>query len=298
MAPLGAHDIVLCMASMGFRPLREFAEAAGKAGFSAISLSGGDYEAARAAGLSEADIRAMLIDNGLRVAEIDGTVDWLNPSREVMGAGYDLSIPFFGHSERRLLEIAETVGARSITAVDPFMWTVPLDRMVEAFARLCDRVAECGLLVHLEFLSWGPVPNLHTAWEIVRQADRPNGGLALDVLHLMRSDSRALLETIPGERIFATQFCDGPAERIGDCFADVANRALPGEGAFDLVEIVRTLDAGGCNAPVGVEVMNPTLSALAAEEVARRCHRSIASVLHAARSRTLPPKTWDRGAPH
>lgn len=131
MAALGPDDTVLCTATMGFGALREFAEAAGSAGFSAISLSGGDYKSARAAGLSDADIRSLLADNNLRVAELDGVVDWLFPLPDRQGAGYDLDIPFFGHSQDTFFAIAEALDARSISAVDPFLRTAPLEQMAE-----------------------------------------------------------------------------------------------------------------------------------------------------------------------
>ena len=288
MAALGPDDTVLCTATMGFGALRDFAEAAGGAGFSAISLSGGDYKSARAQGLSDGDIRSLLADNNLRVAELDGVVDWLFPLPDRQGAGYDLDIPFFGHSQDAFFAMAEVLDARSISVVDPFLRTAPLDRMAEAFARLCDRAADHGLLVHLEFLSWGPVPDLGTAWEIVRLAGRDNGGIMLDVLHLMRSGGREVLSGIPGERILATQFCDGRLARQGDCFADAANREWPGQGEFVLPALLRELRAAECMAPLGVEVMGEATAGLSPREIARRAHEGLEHVREASRV-SLPP---------
>ena len=288
MAALGPDDTVLCTATMGFGALRDFAEAAGGAGFSAISLSGGDYKSARAQGLSDGDIRSLLADNNLRVAELDGVVDWLFPLPDRQGAGYDLDIPFFGHSQDAFFAMAEVLDARSISVVDPFLRTAPLDRMAEAFARLCDRAADHGLLVHLEFLSWGPVPDLRTAWEIVRLAGRDNGGIMLDVLHLMRSGGREVLSGIPGERILATQFCDGRLARQGDCFADAANREWPGQGEFVLPALLRELRAAECMAPLGVEVMGEATAGLSPREIARRAHEGLEHVREASRV-SLPP---------
>ncbi len=288
MAALGPDDTVLCTATMGFGALRDFAEAAGGAGFSAISLSGGDYKSARAQGLSDGDIRSLLADNNLRVAELDGVVDWLFPLPDRQGAGYDLDIPFFGHSQDAFFAMAEVLDARSISVVDPFLRTAPLDRMAEAFARLCDRAADHGLLVHLEFLSWGPVPDLRTAWEIVRLAGRDNGGIMLDVLHLMRSGGREVLSGIPGERILATQFCDGRLARQGDCFADAANREWPGQGEFVLPALLRELRAAECMAPLGVEVMGEATAGLSPREIARRAHEGLEHVREASRA-SLPP---------
>ena len=276
MSTLGFEDNVLCTTAMSSRSLREFCEAAGIAGFSAISLAGSDYKEARSSGLSDPDIRMLLADNGLQVAELDGIVDWLKPLPGAQESGFDVTLPFFGHTEEDFYTIADAVDARSVTAADPFPSSESLDEKVEAFARLCDRAAEHGLLVHLEFLSWGPVPDLATGWDVVRTADRPNGGLTIDTLHLIRSGSRDSLPSIPAEKIFSTQFCDGPEERVGNRFSDAANRQLLGEGDFGLASILRELENMGCSAPLGFEVMNPALSAKSAVEVARIAYESVA----------------------
>lgn len=290
MRELGSGDTVLCTATMGFRPLREFIEAAAGAGFTAVSLSGADYKGARASGLSDADLRGLLADNDLRVAELDGIVDWLRPLPAAQGVGYGLDNPFFGHTIEEFFAIGETIGARSVTAVDPFMGTAALDEMSEAFARLCDRAIQHQLLVHLEFLSWGPVADLATAWEIVRRADRPNGGLMLDTLHLVRSDSEDVLAEIPGERIFATQFCDGTVERRLDPFSDAANRLWPGQGEFDLAQILRELRAKGCTAPLGIEVMNDQVGGWTSPEVAEKAFTSLSQIKTQAQKQTKPPR--------
>ena len=47
-------------------------------------------------------------------------------------------------------------------------------------------------------------------------------------------------------------------------------RQLPGEGAAHVVEIVQTLDAIGCTAPIGVEVFSDALWAMDPGDAARR----------------------------
>lgn len=283
MADLGPDDTVLCTATMGFGRLCDFAEAAGRVGFSAISLSGGDYASARAEGMSDRDIRRLLADNGLQIAELDGVVDWLAPLPQTQGAGYDLDIPFFGHAQDAFFAMADALGARSITAVDPFERTAPIDQMMEAFAMLCDRAAQHGLLVHLEFLSWGPVPDMQTAWDIVRGAGRANGGIMLDVLHLIRSGGRGMLARVPGDRIFATQLCDGLLDRQGDCYADAANRDWPGQGQFEVTDLLRELRAKGCCAPLGVEVMGTVTAGLTPETLASKAYAALQAVRTRAR---------------
>lgn len=196
MTDLGPGDTVLCT-TMGFGPLRAFVEAASSAGFSAISLSGGDYKAARSAGMSDPDIRTLLADNAIRVAELDGVVDWLRPLPREQGQDTVWTIPSSVIHKAKIFDMAGhwarvrlRRSTRSWALFHGMKWP-------EAFARLCDRAADFCLLVHLEFLSWGPVPDPVTASDVVRLANRPNGGLVLDTLHLMRSGGLNLSQIAP-----------------------------------------------------------------------------------------------------
>ena len=142
----------------------------------------------------------------------------------------------FGYGEQDLFDIAETFGARSLNAVDVFGGDWSIAAATEAFAGLCDRAIERGLLVHIEWLPWSRIPDVATAWEIVRDADRPNGGIAVDAWHYVRSGAdEATLRAIPGERILGLQLDDGPlAPEANLVEATLHERLLPGEGEFDL----------------------------------------------------------------
>ena len=272
---LGAGDLVLCSGTLhrdtGFR---ERAEAAAAGGFAAISLWGRDYSAARASGLSDADIRALLDDNDLGVAELDPAWWWL-PGAADIGRSIrpeDDEQGVFAYGEDELFTIADAVGARSVNAVDVFGGDWSVDDAAGAFASLCDRAANHGLLVHLEFLPWSRVPDLTTAWAIVRQADRPNGGITVDSWHFFRGDNTLDdLRAIPGSRVLGIQLDDGPADPEANLIeATLHDRRLPGDGDFELVGLIDVLRAIGTEAPVGVEVFSDELHALPPSDAARR----------------------------
>jgi len=274
---LERHDLVLCAGTVLRAPLAERIEAAAAAGFAAISLWPDDYKRARAAGTTDADLRAMLDHHGLAVAELDHVSRWL--------PGVDGALPPVGHALDDLLAIADAVGGRSVNVVELFGQRAPVEVAAAAFAGLCDRAAGHGLLVHLEFLPWSAIPDLATAWEIVRLADRPNGGLMIDSWHHLRSrQGHAALRAVPGARITGLQLSDAPAEPEGHILDEtLRRRRLPGDGDGDLVELVRILDEIGCTAPVGVEVFSEELAALPAAEVARRAAQATRAVLDRAR---------------
>ena len=185
-----------------------------------------------------------------------------------------------------LCPIAGSIGARSLTVVEFYGVDLEVDAAAAGFAQVCDRAADHGLLAHLEFLPWAGIPDLRTAWEIVRRADRANGGLLVDSWHLFRSGSTlAELSAIPGERVLYVQIDDAPADAEPDLSDETQHRRLlPGEGSFDLVGLVRTLDRIGCTAPIGVEVFSDELAAHPVGEVARRCADATRRVLLAART--------------
>ncbi len=275
---LGPNDLVLCAGTLLGASFVERVKAASDAGFSGISLWSEDYERAKAAGLSPTDMRSMLADHGLEIAELDAVTRWLPGADRVEGGPFD-------HSAEELLAIAEAVGGRSLNVVEIFGTRVPVEAAAEAFARLCDRAREHGLLVHLEFLPWSAFPDLAAAWEVVRLAGRQNGGVLLDTWHHTRSrEGDAVLRAVPAKRIFALQLSDAPAEPDGEMLDETMHRRrLPGEGDGGLAEVIRTLDDLGCKAPVGVEVFSDELAALAPDDVARRTAAATRRVLASAR---------------
>jgi sugar phosphate isomerase/epimerase len=264
---------VLCSGTLARgTPFRERVEAAAAAGFSAISMWGRDHAAARDEGLTDADMRTLLDDHGLAVAELDPAWWWLPGAADVHIAPEHDPYDVFRFGEAELFALADTFGARSLNAVDVFGGDFTVDQAAEAFAGLCDRAAGHGLLVHLEFLPWSRVADVGAAWDVVRLADRPNGGIAVDSWHFFRGDpDYATLASVPGDRILGVQLDDGPAEPEADLMtATLQDRLLPGDGAFDLRALVDTLATAGAVAPIGVEVFSDHLHALGAAEAARR----------------------------
>jgi sugar phosphate isomerase/epimerase len=270
---LGPGDLVLCSGTLAREAtFRERVDAAVAGGFSGISLWGRDYGRARRDGLDDAGIRSLLADNGLAVAELDLAWWWLPGASDVqIPASLDTE-ELFAYDEAQLFEIADAVGARSLNAIDVFGGDWTLDEAAAAFAGLCDRAAEHGLLVHIEFLPWSRIPNVATAWEIARLADRPNGGVLVDAWHYFRSGAdAAALADVPGERVFGLQLDDGPVRAEADLpTASLHDRALPGAGELDLVDLLRSLRSIGAVAPIGVEVFSDELHALDPVEAGRR----------------------------
>ena len=281
---LGPEDLVLCAGTLGGASFRDRVEAAAEAGFSAISLFLGDYQRARAEGLSDADMRTLLADHGLAVAELDPLMSWV-PGAELGATANEQGAEFFRQREQDFYDAAEALGARSLNAISITDAPLPTPATAEAFAALCDRAAAHGLLVHLEFLPWTSIPDLDAALEIVELANRPNGGLMFDTWHHFRSRGKNdRIRSVPGGRILALQINDAPRQAEENMVDETLHRRLlPGEGDIDLVEILRLLNEVDCPAPVGIEVFSDALAALPARQAARRAGDAARAVLRQAR---------------
>lgn len=278
---LGPADLVLCSGSFGWdAPLADRIRAASRAGFRGLSVWPRDYAAARAAGLSDADLRSLLDDCGIAIAELDGAWSWLPGAERSVPAAED-PVGFFRTREDDLYRIADAIGGRSLNAIDAFGGDFGLDEAAESFAALCDRAARHGLRVHLEFLPWTRVPDVGTAWEIARRAERPNAGILVDSWHFFRGNPDwDALARVPGERVTGVQLADAPSRPGADRIAETLHeRLLPGEGALDLPRLVAALREIGADAPLGVEVFSDALHAISPDEVARRARGAIGRVL-------------------
>jgi len=279
---LHTEDLVLCSGTLrrGIT-FNDRLGAASAGGFAAVSLWGRDYQAARAEGLSDHDMRSMLSDHGLTVAELDPVWWWTPGAAEIHMPPELDDEDIFRFKEVELFAIAEAMGARSLNAVDVFGGKWGMEEATASFAALCRRAAEHGLLVHLEFLPWSRFPDLETAWEVVREADEPNGGITLDVWHYFRgSPNDDLLRSIPGDRVLAVQLSDAPMQAEPNLLhAALHDRLLPGEGELDLAEVIAGLSSVGATCPIGVEVFSDALDRLPPSEAARLAGNSMRMTL-------------------
>ncbi len=271
--PLGPDDLVLCAATLAKVPLLERMEIAAAAGYTGLSLFLDDLEGL---GIDDEELRARLAGLGLEVGDLDPHLTWV-PGVEPGGAGFER----WGTDD--FLRAAARVGARSINATC-FAPGIALDDLIEPFRTLCDRAADAGLYVHLEFMPFSVIRDLDTALRLVDAAERENAGIMFDVWHFVRSGSSR--ETLAREaaRVWAVQLDDCPAEPEANLIDETLHRRLlPGEGDADVAGLIRILDAGGCEAPLGVELFSEELEAMSPADAARRAIDATRKVIAEAR---------------
>jgi sugar phosphate isomerase/epimerase len=273
--PSWQPELVLCNVAMATVPFADFVDAASAAGFDAVSLLGRAHRrATRKDGLSDADLRTLLDDHGLALTDLEAAGDWLGPPPDGRPKFLDHVYP-----TETYLDVAASLGASNVVAVH-FGEPAPPEVAAERFVRLCDMAAERGLNVALEFPAFATISDVATAWEVVRLADRPNGGLLVDTWHHRRGgDDDDALAAVDGSKVFSVQLSDAAGPPAGPPLEDVIHRCLPGEGDLGVVDLVRLFDGLGVRAPVGIEVFDEALLAQGPAVAARRLAESLRAVV-------------------
>lgn len=273
---LDENALVLCAGTLEHTPLLERLAPSRDAGFDGISVFTTDVIAAREAGVEISELRKRIEGEGLEVGEFDPVAKWLPNAIDAGG--------LLAMDVDDALRSAEAIGARSITAI-VFTTSPPSrDELVEHFSRFCDRGAEAGLQIHIEFMPFGAVASLAHAVDLVKAADRENAGIMFDAWHWFRSGGTLAEIEAAAPWIRGVQLDDAPAVPAENIMLETTtSRLLPGEGDADVPAVLRALREGGSRAPLGVEVFSQQLIDLPAAEAARRAHDAVRSCLEKSR---------------
>jgi sugar phosphate isomerase/epimerase len=230
--------------------------------------------------LREPDVRAHDAEQAyaksrdIMISVLDGIYCWLPLEHTTMP---EVTLPL-----DKALQLAEVLGVTSLNVVGRFVRAdIPDELVAQSFSDVCDRANNIGCRVHLEFIPYGGISDLARAWDIVRLADRPNGGIQFDTWHFFRgSGDLELLASIPGRMITGVQISDADVETRGSLAEETLHhRKLPEQGSFDLESVIRILYNTGGLSLVGPEVLSDELSALPPNEAARIAVGSVNRIL-------------------
>jgi sugar phosphate isomerase/epimerase len=240
---------------------------AADAGFAGIGLRAENYVDARTAGLDDAAMQAILDRHGIAVMEVEYVTGW--GTEEDRDAGQR-------EKEQTVFRMARTFGVTHVNA--GLLERLPLVVVIDAFAALCRRAGE--LTVALEFMPYSGVPDLRTAWEVVRRGGRPNGALIVDAWHWYRSGTRPEdLGPVPVEALVSVQLGDvgeHPREPLRE--ESLHHRLPPGRGfGSGMIEALRAKDVRP--RVVTVEVMSDDLLAQGLEVTAHAVMAAAREVL-------------------
>ena len=260
-------------------PFRALVDAVRHAGFDSLSLWPNVWRHALAReGLSLAEMRAMLDDQGLRVTDLDGCRDWLPPD----DPGARLRSPTSRRIPRgEYAEVGRALGATTVVAVP--VSTRPLDhnREADALAQLCVDFAEHGLRVALEYVGWEMVHDLATARSLIGASPVP-AGLVVDIGHHLRGGSTlADLAQVAASEVYTVQLNDGslrpPADLVAEAMFD---RRPPGQGEFPIEEFVAILERKQVRCSVGVEIYSRDYETMPPGDVVAQIHAMTSAFTH------------------
>ncbi len=241
------RDLILSHFSLArLHPIDDRIRLASAHGFDGIGLYVGHYAQLEHDGFAPHGIQELLDEHDIRLCEI-----------EVIGA-----LGVGKEAEQRLevaFRMADAFGCRYMQVIGPA--GDDLDAAARAFGSLCDRAADHGLVLGIEFLPFTDIVSVHDARRIAEAADRANGGICIDIWHHERGarDIDAIA-ALPGELITGIQLNDGTrVPEDSDYYTDcLANRRPMGDGEFDVQAFLDAVHATGTAAPWSLEVCSTT----------------------------------------
>jgi sugar phosphate isomerase/epimerase len=219
-------------------------------------------------------VRAALDDAGIGHRQVELASGWWEDTA--------------GDSVDEILALAEGIGATLVKA------SPDLDRperpfwdMRDAWVRFADRAGEFGARLLVEPMPFSNLRTIEDGARFVQGAGHPNGGLVVDYWHVVRGGSTlaSLRQNLDPAHVFGIELCDGDGPKpVGESMMVDANtnRALPGEGSWDVRGFVGAMRELGYTGPWGVEMPSPWYLDLPLDEALARCAAATRSVLAAA----------------
>ena len=243
-------------------PFATRAEAAGRAGYRGIGLGAQDVLHLMAT-LGPREIRTIAAANGLELIELEVLVDWY-ATGERRRASDQL--------RASLLAAAADLGAVHLkVGGDLANGDWPLDGVIEDFAGLCDDAASAGTGICIELFPGSSIADPKTGTAIVAGAGRRNGGLLIDIWHMVRGGiDFAEIAAMDAAHILHVEIDDADAVQQGSIIDDtIDRRRLCGEGDLPLKAFLQAIVETGYSGAWGVEILSVEQRARDPESAAR-----------------------------
>jgi len=242
--------------------------AAANAGFRGLGLWHADlFHILEKRGLHE--LRTILDDGGMSHVELEFLSDWfLDPGTDERRRS--------DRCRRSLLDAAGVLGARHVKVGNFAGRQTPVGLLTERFAELCVEAAEHGTSVAYEFMYRDTAAgSLEAARSVVQGAGAPNGGLVLDLWHVVDLGvSTTAISELPVGTVVAAEVSDGTRSLEPGARRTLRDRRLPGDGDFDIAGFVAAVRATGFQGPWGVELLSAAIGDVGPGELARRAYQS------------------------
>jgi len=217
-------------------------------------------------------------DVAQRCADLGLSIDLFQPVRDVEGVAPQAFVAVLRYFQYKL-DVMEGLQAPVVLVCSnatPEAIADP-DLSAEQLHALGDLAQERGVVIAYEALAWGThVNRLSHAWDIIRRADHPSVGLAVDTFHLLaKGDDASALNEVPANRIAFLQVADAPHLRMDVLEWSQHFRCFPGQGTLDVAGVVDAVVSAGYRGPVSVAVFSDVVREAPATETAMDAMRSL-----------------------
>ena len=247
-----------------------------EAGYDGIGLRAETYMLAVKQGYSDERMLEILAEHDMKVTEVEYITLWADPNKTMETPETRLQ----QFKEQTIYHMARLFGVGHINC--GLMEKYPAEVHIQAFKELCTRAKE--LVIGLEFMPYSGVPDLASAWNIVKEADCDNGMLILDTWHWARANMTAAdLEGVPAEKVVSIQICDVLERRYPDTILrdeSMHDRLCPGTGWGDTEGFLRALKAHGIKPRVvGTEVISDPILSQGYQKAAEQNYKTSIEVI-------------------
>lgn len=246
--------------------LQARAMAAANAGYTGMGLVHADIVANKEKfGLQ--GIKNILNGCGIHHVEVEFLADWFYPVS-------DIRHKISNEARLDLLEAAHELGARNLKISPALFETAAPDvpHLQDEFSKLCEQGREVGVNVVMEMMPFTNINKLDVAIEIIGGANQANGGLLLDIWHLVRGGmDYSEIAKIPKNILKAIELDDASSVIEGTLFDDTRfSRKLCGEGDFNIPLFLNEVVKAGFDAPYyGVEIISKSFRQLPLDVMAK-----------------------------
>jgi len=226
-------------------------ECAAKAGFKGFGIWHSDLDKVLEK-RSLKEMKAILDDNGIRHIEIEFLTDWFLDGERRRKSDIQRA---------KLLKAAEVLQARHVKVGDFFKEKSPMPRLIESFRELCAQGAEHGTRIGFELMPFAMIDTLKETLEMVEGAGAKNGGICLDLWHIVKLGiPYEEVARIPQRFVVSIEINDGTFHCPWSLHEDTINhRRLCGEGEFDVRGFVSAMRKAGYSGAWGIEVLSEEL---------------------------------------
>lgn len=231
--------------------------------------------------LSPREIRAMTDDLGL-------TIDLFQPFRDMEGVDDAQFLKNLDRAKRKFDVMGELHAPMMLVCSNVAPNAIDdLARSAAQMHKMAELAQQRGIKLAFEALAWGTTINtFDRAFEVVKAADHPHLGLALDSFHtLALPNDWSSLSSLPGDRIFFMQIADAPKLDMASLMLSRHHRCLPGQGELDVPGFVEAAIRAGYTGTISLEIFNDGFRAAPPRQTARDGMRSLLYVEEQVRRR-------------